>query len=166
MLKWFAFVSVPIALALTVPACSNTPVDAAGDYTLLLTNADNGCEFGNWTVGQTSSPTALTITQDGSSATATVGAGAGVALDLVLGGHVFVGTVDGNHLDLEIIGTRSTTTGGCTFTLTANVNATVTGDNIAGTLDYTTATNHSPDCGTKEACHSVQNFSGARPPAP
>src|SRR5689334_11840685 len=91
---------------LACAACGG-PANVAGDYTIALTNHDNGCNLGNWTVGDTASGIPVTITQASGNATATVGGLAQVALDAGLGGHAFTGPVDGNDVDLELFGTRS-----------------------------------------------------------
>jgi hypothetical protein len=153
-------------LAVAAGACSSDPVDAAGTYTVAITNGPNGCGFEQWTEGDQATGIGMVITQDGADVQATVQGLTGAYLDLVLGSHVFVGTVDGNDLDLEIIGTRSATQGNCTYTVTARVNAELSGDALSGTIDYVTVTNHHPECGTKESCASQQLFNGTRPPTP
>jgi len=156
-----------IAFALACAAaggCSNDPVDAAGNYTVAITNGDNGCGFDQWTVGDQATGIGMVITQDGGDAQATVQGVAGAYLDLVLGAHVFVGSVDGNDLDMKIIGTRSASAGACTYTVTANLSASLSGDALSGTIDYVTVTNHSPECGARENCASQQLFNGTRPP--
>jgi hypothetical protein len=156
-----------LAFAALLGACSSDPADVAGNYTLAITNGDNGCQFMNWTVGNQATGITMTITQMGSDITsATVMGGAGLVLDAVLASHTFTGSVTGNDLDLKIIGSRAFTQNGCTYTVTAHATATLSGDALSGQIDYTTATNHSPDCGTLESCHSVQQFNGTRPPAP
>jgi hypothetical protein len=147
-----------------VAACGSDPVDAAGDYSLALTNRDNGCEFANWMVGNTASNVAFTITQDGDAATGTVGGLAGGFLDVALGDHVFSGPIDGNDLDLTLYGSRATSSGNCTYTINAEISAQLDGDVLTGAIDYRSATNGNPDCGAIEGCVSRQDFNGTRPP--
>jgi hypothetical protein len=79
---------------------------------------------------------------------------------------VFTGTVDGDELDMQIIGNRSSTEGGCSWTLTVRSTATLDGDALSGTIDYTAVTNGHADCAAKKDCHTKQAFNGTRPPPP
>lgn len=148
-------------------ACgSSDPADVAGEYTIALTNRDNGCELANWTVGAQSTGVTVTITQEGSRATADVTGGGGLILDAVLGASVYTGEVDGNELLLELFGTRSQMRGNCTLTFNSEIDATLAGDALAGRIDYKAATNDNPDCAAVEGCVSFQEFNGTRPPPP
>lgn len=144
--------------------CSSEPADVAGSFSIALTNGANGCEFDNWTEGDTAQNIPLTVTQEGENATATVGGAAAVTLNLVLGSNVYQGTVDGDHLRLEIFGTPSANEGNCTFTINSTIDADLSGDVLTGTIDYTKATNGNPDCGQSQGCVTRQNFNGTRPP--
>lgn len=146
-------------------ACGGEDADVAGDYSIALTNRTNGCMFENWTEGDTATAIPVVITQDASAVTATVNGGAGVVLDLVLGSRVYTGSVDGDHLVLEIFGTRSLMMGGCTYTINSVIDAELSGDALTGRIDYRSATNGSPDCGALEGCLSFQEFNGTRPPS-
>jgi hypothetical protein len=140
------------------------PADVAGDYTIALTNRDNGCNLANWTVGESSSNIPVAIEQEGSTATANVMAGAGVVLDLALGSHIYEGEVDGDDLFLELFGTRSQTQGNCTFTFNSEIDASIDGDTLTGAIRYKAATVGNPDCAPLEGCVSFQEFNGTRPP--
>jgi hypothetical protein len=148
---------------LACAACGG-PANVAGDYTLALTNHDNGCNLGNWTVGDTATGVPVTITQASGNATADVAGLGRVALDAGLGGHTFTGPVDGNDIDLELFGTRSFNQGNCTYTYNAEIFGTVSGNSLDGEIHYTAATNNNPDCTTLQGCVSIQAFSGVRPP--
>ncbi len=136
----------------------------AGDYTIALTNRDNGCNLANWTVGEQSSNIPVVIAQDGSTATANVMAGAGVVLDLALGSHLYEGEIDGDELFLELFGSRSQTQGNCTFTFNSEIDASIDGDTLTGVINYKAATVGNPDCAPLEGCVSFQEFNGTRPP--
>lgn len=136
----------------------------AGDYTIALTNRDNGCNLANWTVGEQSSNIPVVIAQDGSTATANVMAGAGVVLDLALGSHLYEGEIDGDELFLELFGSRSQTQGNCTFTFNSEIDASIDGDTLTGVINYQAATVGNPDCAPLEGCVSFQEFNGTRPP--
>ena len=152
-----------ICLAL-LAACSTTPVDASGQYTIAVTNRDNGCTFSNYTVGAMSSGINVTIQQQASQANADVMGATAVLLDFALGSHTFSGAVDGSSLDLTIVGTRPTTTGNCTYTYNATIAASLNGDVLTGRIEYRAASNHNSDCGAIDGCLTYQDFNGTRPP--
>ena len=155
-----------VLLVLVFAACGGDPVNTAGNYTVGVTNRDNGCMVANWTVGAMSSNIGVDITQSGGSATATITGLAQITLDLALGGHAFSGTVDGDQLDLTLLGTRPQTMGNCTYTLDGEIIATSTGELITGRINYKAATNNHPDCTTMniQGCVTYQDFNGSRPP--
>ncbi len=142
--------------------CSSDPIDLAGDYTVALTSRDNGCNYAGWTVGNMTTGVDVVITQSGSSATATVNGSAGVVLDAFVGGHVYTGNVDGDSFDLVQHGTKSSTMGNCTYTITSDIVGTLSGDSISGSVKYTDATNGDPSCPMN--CLSSQDYNGSRPP--
>jgi hypothetical protein len=156
-----------IVPALAIAACgSSTPANVAGSYTIAVTNRDNGCKLQNWTVGDMASNIGVTVTQDGSTATATVNGVTGGYLTLALGSNVFTGNVDGDFLRLTLFGTRSQSSGNCTWTYNAVLGGTLTGDILQGSIDYEAKTNGNPDCTTMgiTGCASSQDFNGTRPP--
>jgi hypothetical protein len=106
----------------------------------------------------------VTITQQGANATATVMGGGGLVLDAVLGGNAFSGKVDGDALDLTLAGTRSNTTGNCTFTYNGEIKATLMTDALTGRINYVAATNGNSDCASIQGCLTFQDFNGTRPP--
>lgn len=144
-------------------ACGSDDANAAGDYTISLTDRDNACNLGNWTVGATSTAT-VTLTQSSNNVTAVVTGLGAVVLDLGLGGHSYSGKIDGTTLELDLLGTRSNTSGNCTYTLNSKIHAVLDGDTITGQIDYTSATNGNPDCTAIAGCVSFQDFTGSRPP--
>lgn len=150
--------------AAALAACSSSPANVAGDYTVAVTNRDNGCNLANWTVGSSASNIGVTITQSGADAQATVNGLTGAYVSAALGSNVFVGTVDGDHLSLTLFGTRSQTMGNCTFTYNADLAADLNVDALTGTIDYTAKGNNNPDCATITGCVSRQDFNGTRPP--
>lgn len=151
-------------MILVAAAACGSDADVAGDYTIALTNRDNGCDFANWTVGETASNIPVLITQDGSNVTATVNGGAGIVLDLVLGARAYTGGVDGDDLFLELFGTRPQQSGDCTFTYNSVIDASIAGDVLTGRIEYRAATNDNPGCAAIEGCLSFQDFNGTRPP--
>ncbi len=152
-----------VALA-TLASCDSSPYDFAGNYTLSVTNHENGCGFQSWTEGDSSSSIPLTIMQNGSDVTATLEGITGTFVNGLLGDRVFTGTVSGHDIDVTLYGTRSLSQGNCTYTVNARAQATLTGDTLEGTIEYSPATNGNPDCSTIDGCLSTQAFNGTRPP--
>lgn len=142
----------------------NSPVDVAGNYSVAVTNRDNGCMLANWTVGNSTPNIPVTITQSGANATATITGVVGLFVSAGLGSNVYTGTVDGASLDLELLGTRSQTMGNCTFTYNSAIAATLDGDVLEGRVEYRVAGNGNPDCTVFDNCLSYQDFNGTRPP--
>ncbi|MEO8698640.1 MAG: hypothetical protein ABI867_01320 [Kofleriaceae bacterium] len=147
-----------------VAACSGSDADVEGDYTIALTNRDNGCMFANWTVGDQTTGVPVVIGQDGSNVTATVNGGAGLVLDVALGARTYTGDIDGDDLVLELFGTRGQQMGNCSFTYNSTIDATLDDDSLTGRIEYRAATNGNPDCSALEDCLSFQDFNGTRPP--
>jgi len=136
-----------------------------GNYTVNITNGDNGCMFDDWTVGETSSGISLIVRQDeNDQVQLDVEGVGGTYLDVIVGGSIFNGEVSGEEVTAALIGTRAYSGGGCTSTLTVDLDAEVNGDFMQGTLTYRPVTNMHPDCGALLTCRSVQSFNGSRPP--
>ncbi len=144
--------------------CGTDTVNAQGNYTVALTNEDNGCNFQGYTVGAQSTGVQVAITQQGTNASADIMGGGGLVLDAVLGGHVFTGSVSGDALDLKLQGTHANTTGNCTYTYNGEIKATLMTDTLTGRISYTAATNGNSDCASIQGCVTFQNFNGTRPP--
>ncbi|CAN5627176.1 hypothetical protein BH11MYX1_BH11MYX1_16030 [soil metagenome] len=153
-----------LGVLMSVPACSSDPASVAGNYTVGVTNRTNGCNFASWTEGAMNSGIPVAITQAGSTASANITGVTGGYFDLVFGTSVFTGTVDGDALDLKLMGTKPQTTGNCTYTYDGEIVGTATGDTLTGKINYTAATNNHTDCATIEGCVTYQDFSGSRPP--
>ena len=155
-----------LVLALgTLAACgSDAPVDAAGSYTIALTNRDNGCNLSNWQDGNTASGIPVTIDQTDDAATATVGGAAGAVLGIWLGDNHYTGTVRGNALDLEDESQNNQQSGNCDYHYTSIIDATLDGDVLSGQIRYEAVTDGASDCAGISGCASVQDFNGTRPP--
>jgi len=154
-----------LPLVFLIAACSSTPANVGGNYTVAVTNRDNGCNLMNWTVGNSATNIGVTVTQNGTQAVASVNGLVGGYLDVVLGAHDFTGTVDGDHLSLTLFGTRTSNSGNCTWTYNADLEAELNGDILTGTIDYRPKTNGNPDCTEMQnTCSSRQDFNGTRPP--
>jgi hypothetical protein len=148
------------------PGCGDEdPADVAGSYTVSVTSRTNGCEFDNWTEGESATAIPVTISQDGDMATATLEGLAGAWLNLVLGSNEFTGKVSGNDMELTLFGTTTGANGNCTWTVNSTFDVTLDGDAIEGEIRYEKATNGNPDCAPFEGCISYQDVNGTRPPS-
>lgn len=151
---------------LAVAACSDDPANVEGDFTVAITNRDNGCNVGNWTVGNSTPNIQVTVTQETTEVTANVTGLVGGYLDLVLGSHAFIGEVDGEQLNLDLFGSRSLMNASCVYTYNAKLLGNINGDTLEGRIEYRAATTtpQNPDCAAIQGCLSFQEFNGTRPP--
>lgn len=154
-----------LVLVVCVAACSSETGNAAGDYTVSVTNRDNGCSITSWMIGTSNSAT-VTVTQSDNNVTASVTGLGAVALELLVGGHTYTGKISGDTLALNLFGNRSNMMGNCTYTFNSEIHAALSGDVLTGQIDYLSATNNNPDCASIKDCRSFQDFNGTRPPPP
>ena len=155
------------ALALVLVACvDDAPVYVAGDYTIAVTAGANGCNLANWTTGSTASGIMLQLvqTQGDPAVSGTIQGALGVLFQIVLGTNSFTGRVGGRNLEALLTGTSTLTQGQCQYKIQVDLKGQLSGDVLTGTVDFTTSTNHSADCGALEGCHSTESFNGTRPP--
>ena len=153
-----------VVVGVLVAAVGCAPADVAGNYTVNVTNGENGCGFDGWTVGDSSSNIPLLVTQSDSTVQLDVQGGTGGLLDLVIGGSLFNGEVSGNGINAALIGSNAARQGECSYTITVDLDANVNGDFIEGELQWRPVTNHHADCGILETCVTLQSFNGSRPP--
>lgn len=156
-----------LALALLCASCADdTPVNVAGAYSLNFTAGQNGCALSGWTEGGTATGVELDLVQDAGSGnvTGSVKQVVGIYLAVLLGTADFAGRVSGRSLDVLLDGTKSYTQLGCTYHFQLHLTGDLAGDILTGSLDISTITNHSSDCGVLEGCHSLETFNGSRPP--
>lgn len=151
-----------LLVLLGLAACGGN-ANVAGEYTIALTNRDNGCSLANWTVGNQTSGVPVSITQSGDNVTAKVNGTAGAVLGLFIGTSSFTGD---NSIDLNALGTIAKQAGTCTWTYNGEITADLAGDVLTGRIDYRAADNGNPDCTTMNihGCDSYQDFNGTRPP--
>ena len=155
-------------LALVLSACvDDSPVFVGGDYTVAVTAGANGCAIPNWTPGSTASNIQLQLVQSqGSpSVTGTIQGATGVVFQILLGTNSFSGRVSGRDLEALLTGANTLTQGQCQYKVQVDLKGQLAGDVLTGSVDFTTSTNHSPECGTLEGCHSIESFNGTRPPS-
>lgn len=153
-----------LLVAVVAAGCSDDPVNAEGTYTVSVTNRDNGCNFQNWVIDNSAAGIGVVINQEGSDVNADVMGATRIYLDLVLGSHVFQGSVDGDELDMSIQGTQTFTTGNCAdHTIDARLRTTLDGDVLTGKISYTIVGTGST-CTPYDGCVSYQDMNGTRPP--
>lgn len=150
-------------IALLASGCA--PADVSGNYSVAVTNGPNHCEINGWETGVSNANIPIVITQEGDEVEVTVEGLAALALDLLIGSHRFEGTVGGNHIQADIVGTRTHREGNCVFTVRAELDADLDGDFLTGEIAYRPITNGHADCGVLDSCANVQSFNGTRPPS-
>jgi hypothetical protein len=138
--------------------------NVAGNYTVSVTNADNGCMIASWDVGKSTSDIPFMIDQQDENLTGTLQGLSGLALDAAIGTNSFTGSATGNDFDITAFGKKTYTQGNCSYKLNAEISGNISGDAITGTIKYSPATDNNPDC-TSLQCSSTQNFNGTRPPS-
>ncbi|MGE0868926.1 MAG: hypothetical protein AB7P03_10195 [Kofleriaceae bacterium] len=154
-----------MSLVAALAGCgSSEPADVEGTYTIAVTNRDNGCNFNDWTVNESTPGIGVVINQEDDAVTATIQGAVGVFLNFALGSDTYSGSVDGDAVDLVLHGTRSATMGNCTFTYNSEIHATADGDTLVGRVEYIAAGNGNPDCASIDGCVTYQDFNGTRPP--
>lgn len=153
-----------LVAACGLTACDDADVIVEGSYTIATTNGANGCALPSWTVGEQAQGIPVVIRQEGNDVSADGGGGAAIGLGLLLGGNVFTGTVDGSRIDLTIVGTNNFKTGDCNYTFDADLTGKLSGDALAGTIEYRAITQDIPACASIRGCVTSQELSGTRPP--
>jgi len=156
-----------LALAGLAIGCSSSssgvPADVSGRYSVSVTDTKNDCNYGNWTIGQSSQNIEFDVTQTDSSASGQVKGLASLYV-AALGIGTLNGSVSGNSATLSAVGTTSVKQGSCAYFVKMTANFTLTGNTINGTIDYSNQTNGDASCGALNTCVSEQSLSGSRPP--
>jgi hypothetical protein len=153
---------------LALAGCADdSPADVAGTYTLNFVRGENGCNLDGWTVGEAQAGVEVDLVQTSGSAevSGTVKGTVGALVFLYLGTNTFSGRVSGRDIDVLLTSTYAAQMqGACSYKYQLHLTGMLNGDVLTGTLDITTATNGSPDCGGRQDCHSLETFNGTRPP--
>jgi hypothetical protein len=140
------------------------PADVAGTYTVATTSDANECGLAFWNEGETQTGIPVVITQNGGVVQVEVQGLTGAGLSLATGSNRFNGNVGGNAIHAELIGSTTGRQGDCVYTLTLELDATLSGDTLQGEILWRPMTNGHPDCGILQTCGNVQRFNGVRPP--
>lgn len=154
-----------VSLAVLTVGCGS--LDFTGDYSVNTANGPDECGYPDWDETATAENIPIQIRQsdeDGTAQVEVMGL-AGVLLNATAGSNVFNGSVGGNTIEATLIGERAANEGGCSYTTTTDLRATLDGDFLEGTLTLRPLTNMHPDCGALAACDgNVVAFNGLRPP--
>jgi hypothetical protein len=158
------------ALAFVVLAgCGDDgPANVAGVYAMNFTQGQNGCNLPGWMTGATLTNVEVDLNQvSGSSeVTGSVKGAVGIYVALILGTSDFSGRVSGNDLEVLLTSVKDPMVmGACSYKQQLHLTGTLAGDIMTGTLDLTTLTNGSADCGALQNCHSLEMFNGSRAPS-
>jgi hypothetical protein len=144
---------------------TSEPGSVAGDYSLAFTDTStNNCALGNWTNGASTTNVGFTVTQAGTSIAGTVNGLAGDADDVAYGTNTYQGTLSGQSFHMSTT-SRAMAQGNCAYTLEIDMDGTFDGNTLNGTRSFHGMTNNGSDCGALNDCESIQQVSGARPPA-
>lgn len=152
-----------VVVVVGLVACGGD-ANVEGNYTANVTYGENGCTIPNWDTGASLTGIPVLIRQEGESVSAEVQGAAGFGLGLLLSSNVFVGSVDGDDIDLKIVGAASFRSGDCAYTFDAQLRGTLDGDALSGDILYRAVTTDHVDCGALRGCVSVQQYNGTRPP--
>lgn len=150
-----------IALVVGAAACGDANV--AGNYTAAITNRTDGCSIG-WNVGEQTTGVSVTVMQSDSNVTLTVMGASGLLIGGLLGTNAFTGEVDGDDINLSVIGTSQKMQNTCKFTLNGQIRGSLDGDTLAGKVEYRALTNDDATCGSRTGCLSTQEFNATRAP--
>ena len=142
----------------------SSQIDFSGKYTIVLTNGQNGCMLGSWTVGVMSDAIPLQIQQSGrGQVDAQIGGVTGDFINFFCGSKDLIGSVTGNQMDASIMCTKDTMMNTCAFRYLAHTQATLNGNHLTGRIDYTTIiTTDTADCNPIRNCTSSQTYTGNR----
>ena len=152
-----------LVVATLVAGCAG-PADVAGNYTINLTNGENGCSVDGWMVGEETTGVPIIVTQDEDQVQLDVNGPSGTFLDVFVGSSLFNGQVSGNDVTAALIGSVSARQGECAYTWTIDLAAEADGDVLRGDLLWHPVTNGHADCGILATCGNGQSFNGTRPP--
>jgi hypothetical protein len=160
-MRAISFASVTL---LAVGCGSGTPADVEGHYSFVVTSRENECNFPGWTTGEVSSPFNVTVNQQDESVSANVEGAVGGFLALWLGTNVYTGTIDGDDLQLQLLGTNEQTMGSCAFTYNSRIIGAADDDTLTGRVEYSADGDGDAACASIDGCISYQDFNGIRPP--
>jgi hypothetical protein len=138
------------------------PTDVAGLYDLTLRNGSNGCGFQNWEQGATATNINLRIEQNGTELTGQLEGLGGGLVALLIGTAQFAGTESRGDVTLQAYSGYVQQQGTCTYNLLVTLHGSLDGNVMSGTVDYSWATNDSPECTGLEDCLSQQTFDAVR----
>ena len=137
-------------------AVKNEPYpDVSGYYFAQLESGPSTCPGDDWTTGETF-PVDIMLTQHALSLTVEVLYSS--TLGALIGAHTFPGMLDGLQIEGTLDGDKMQTSGACTYTYRADLDATLSLNTLAGTITYTA------EASCAASCTRVQNLTGERNP--
>jgi hypothetical protein len=140
-------------------AAITTP-DVTGTYLLVLKAGTNGCAFPSWNEGSVTTADAK-LSQTGTAVSVEVQGVAALTFGLTVGTAVLSGKLTGKTLSAKAVGTLVGTSGSCSYTHDALLDATFDGDTVTGTVRYVRVLDGTPACASL-ACTTVEPFTGLR----
>jgi hypothetical protein len=151
--------------AIFLAGCTSSTAPFAslgGIFTGAVVNGPNGCPV-PLEKGMRSSAV-VTVGQMEANVDVQFSGPAGSVLQVTFGSSSFSGTVSGNHVNANIVGTAATTRGGCVFTMNGVLTADLGGNTLSGDLVYTPQTNGNPECARMQVtgCITQQSFGVTR----
>jgi hypothetical protein len=151
------------AAAMALAGCSGGGSTASwsGKYTVTITNATNDCNFQTWTLGQMVTGVPITMTDDGTAISAEIGDPAAPFFNTALGTNRLSGSAKGDVATLIANGIRPFTEGTCTYSVSATLSLTRSGETVMGTLSYTKT--GGAGCEAVQGCASTQSVTGSAP---
>ena len=138
------------------------PAQVAGDYDVTLRNVSNGCGFGDWEDGGTTTDIGMGLTQNESAVEGRLQGLAGTLVALLIGTADFSGTVSGDHVELVAYSAYTSHVDACIQSLVVTMGGDVSGNVWSGELEYTYVDNGAPDCEQLADCVSRQSFDAVR----
>jgi hypothetical protein len=157
--------TITLVLVAAVAGCSASseppPAAVAGNYTLTVTDQQNGCSVENFATNASQTGITIAIAQNGGFLSATVMGSSGLVLAFSTGDTIS-GTIEGEEASLS--SSASHMQGNCAYSTTATANIAFHNGQAQGTMLYTDTGNGDPSCGVMQQCTSTQTFTGTLMP--
>lgn len=138
-------------------------VNVAGNFTGIVTNGENACAIANWTVGTQYRNITLGLSQSNTMVTATVDGALSTALSSFTSSNdAITGVTTGDGFVVRRAGFAPMTRGNCSYKAGIDIEGTVNGNTLTGTVTYHYTTNNMSDCAELQTCRSVQQLAFTR----
>jgi hypothetical protein len=158
-----AFLFLLPSCLLGVPELENAKVE--GTWSMSVKNEANGCMFEEWAPGSVNA-FEIKLEQFGekkSDVNAQLQGLVGLAFWAGIGTSTLTGKIDGEELDLTLLGTKDEVTKGCVFRREIHVTAQVQKDRFReGRIVHMLRATPGGSCGPLNGCQTMQTFDGTR----